>query len=150
MKKLLLLFILLPFLVIAQLPIGTTRQTVTADGNGNIISTPLAYSNQFHVYVTSSNVAEVVVFQQLTNSLFQATNQIAKVKFGGTGNNTTLLTGSWTNSINFTSTGTNSANAYSVHGILGFSGNVTNMVGTGLTNVTCYSDGIVTNRIVIP
>lgn len=69
---------------------------------------------------------------------------------GGTGQSTTLLSGSWTNSINFVITGTNSANAYSVHGQLGFSGNVTNMVGSGLSNIVFYSDGIVTNRTVIP
>lgn len=37
-----------------------------------------------------------------------------------------------------------------VNGAQTFDGNVTNMVGTGLSNVVCYSSGIVTNRFTIP
>jgi hypothetical protein len=37
-----------------------------------------------------------------------------------------------------------------VAGITTFNGNVTNMVGTGLSNVVAYSQGMVTNRFTIP
>lgn len=151
MKKLLLpLMLLIPIWVYGQAAVGTVRKSMTTDVNGNVLNSPVAYSNQFHIYVTSSNVAEVVVFQQLTNSIFIVTNEVKQINFGGTGSSTTQLTGSWTNTINFRVNGTNSANAYSVHGQLGFSGNVTNMVGTGLSNIVFYSDGIVTNRTTIP
>jgi len=137
-------------LAYAQLPVGATRKTVTTDENGNVINTPLAYSNQFKVYVSATNQFEPIIVQQFTNTIYGVTNRIIGVPFGGTGNGTTLLSGFWTNSINFRVNGTNSANAYSVHGQLGFSGNVTNMVATGLSNVVYYSDGIVTNRTTIP
>lgn len=39
---------------------------------------------------------------------------------------------------------------FKVDGVPTFSGNVTNLVGTGLSNVVSYSGGLVTNRFTIP
>ncbi len=55
-----------------------------------------------------------------------------------------------TNAINLLVLGTNSANAYSVKGQLGFTGAVTNLMGSGISNVTVYVTGVVTNNFTIP
>jgi hypothetical protein len=61
-----------------------------------------------------------------------------------TGLNTTFGDGNTSARVNFNGT------RLKVDGNLCFSGNVTNLVGTGLSNVVAYAGGLVTNRFTIP
>lgn len=152
MKKFIIsLLLCVPFLVQAQLPVGTIRRSVVTDTNGWFINNPIGFSNQVSMVVAPTNNNQLIRFQELTNSLFSATNSIRPIATGGTSTNTTRLVGSWTNSLNFTVSGTNNANAYAVKGQLGFSGSVTNLgPGLGSSNVMFFCDGIVTNKTTIP
>lgn len=136
--------------LLAQLPVGTVRKSTGTDPSGYIVNNPLIYSNQFTVIYPATNANQIVRFAEFTNSVYNATNTVTPLKLGGTGVATTQLVGSWTNTINYTVGGTNQANAYQVKGQLGFTGVITNMAGTGVSNVTSYCDGIVTNSFLIP
>lgn len=150
MKLLTLFFILLSITALfAQLPVGTTRTTVTTDASGNILNTPLILSNQVTMTVAATTANQLVRFNELTNSIAGSTNVVIPVRLGGTGVATTQLAGSWTNTINFRVNGTNDSNAYRIQGQLGFTGVVTNN-GNGSTNFTAYLLGIVTNNVRTP
>jgi hypothetical protein len=155
MKKLF-IFLLFVHLLIqlshAQLAVGTVRKSVITDTNGNVINNPLIFSNQVSVLVNATSQFQVVNFGQFTNTVTATTNIYPlAVSKGGTSTTTTQLPGSWTNTVNFTIGGTSSANAYRVHGTLGFSGSVTNLgPSLGSSNVVVFSDGIVTNKFTIP
>ena len=169
MKYAILIILCLAIAVSAQLPVGTTRTSIVTDGSGNVINNPVAFSNQVTMYIAATNVNQLVRFQELTNSLYAVTNQSILIqavtnttstvgflnlntsaKIATLSNPNTLLPGSWTNAINFTVGGTNNANAYAVKGQLGRTGQFTNMVGSGLSNVFYYSEGILTNVTLIP
>lgn len=149
-KTLTTILVLSTLLVYGQLPVGTTRNSVVTDASGNVINTPITYSNQVSMVVTATTPLHIVNFGQFTNTVTSITNIYPlAISKGGNGVATTQLPGSWTNSINFTTSGTNGANAFSIQGQLGFTGVVTNN-GSGSTNITSYLLGIVTNNIRTP
>lgn len=160
-----------------NLAVGTIRKPIMTDASGNVVSTNIVISNQWvmvPVPTASNHIARImdvtntpVVSLALTNGFSRVPwlsitnavrtfNIITNTTFipisnGGTSTNTTLLTGSWTNTINFTTSGTNNANAFSVKGILGFTGSITNLgPGVGSSNVSVYTTGILTNKFTIP
>lgn len=152
MKRLFIFILFITGVAHAQLPVGTTRTSVVTDGSGNIINTPLAFSNQFNIYVSATNRFEPVIIQQFTNTITIVTNIYPlSVSRGGTGQPTTQLTGSWTNTINFRTSGTNDANAFSLNGILGRTGSISNMsASAGVTNVMVFTNGFLHNFFTIP
>lgn len=147
MKKsiLITLMAMIAFAFICRGTIGDTFQAIMADTSGNIRTTPLTFSNQVNMTVSATNAGNLVRYGDYTNSSISIiTSGKLPIANGGTATNTTLLTGSWTNSVNFRVNGTNSAIAYSAGGIVGFSGSITNSIGT-VTNVMTFGGGILTN-----
>lgn len=96
------IFLILVQASFAQLPIGSQRNPIYTDntGAGNVLNTPLNFSNQFTIIPAPTTSLQVVRYADLTNTAsFIFPISIAK---GGTGTNTTVLTGSWTNAGTFT------------------------------------------------
>lgn len=93
MKKLSLLFLLIPVLLMAQLPVGTERKTVITDTNGNVISTPLVFSNQVKMAPAPTLTNHIVRYMDLinaTNGIVSITNSLATMTF--VSNHVTLAT----------------------------------------------------------
>lgn len=135
--------------IFAQLPVGTVRQPVTTDANGSVVApSNIVFSNQFVMVPAPSLSNHVARFMDVTNASGSSFPVIPVAK-GGTGTNTTLLTGAWTNSGNWTVGATNQASFYSVGGIAGTSVVVTNY-GVGFTNIMSFGSGILTNLTTIP
>lgn len=102
------------------------------------------------VEATSSN--HLVRYSQFTNaSATNITSGILPIARGGTGTNSTFLIGTWTNSINFKTLGTNDANAFAINGAVGKTASVSNLSAVpGVTNVTVWTNGVFANSFTIP
>ena len=57
-----------------QLAVGTVRVGVMTDSSGNIINTPLTFSNQASMAVAASNGTELVRFREFTNGIAGVSN----------------------------------------------------------------------------
>lgn len=100
MKTLLIFLLAFTSVVMAQ----TTTKPVYTDASGNVLSSPIVWSNNFQVIQAPTNANHAVRFVDLTNSTSVYPIPISK---GGTGTNTTQLTGSWTNTLAFTASNLN-------------------------------------------
>lgn len=102
MKKIFtIIFVFISALCYGQLPIGTQRNPIYTDVSGNVINTPITLSNQWSMIPAPTTAFHLVRYQDLTNAM-AAGFPIVPIAKGGTGTNTTLLVGSWTNTGNFT------------------------------------------------
>lgn len=99
----------------------------------------------------NSNIPWITITNAVRVSNLSTNSTPIPIANGGIGTNSTVLIGSWTNTVNHRVNGTNDANAYMVKGILGFNGSITNLgPGTGSSNVMVYTTGILTNKFTIP
>ena len=68
MKKTILLFLFIAGPVFAQLPLGTVRNPVYSDNSGNVLSTPLTFSNNVTQAATPSSPGHIARLVDITNS----------------------------------------------------------------------------------
>lgn len=75
MKNIRIIIPLLLFSVfcMAQLPIGTVRKPVYTDNGGNVLSTPITFSNQVSMTVAASNNNDLVRYKEFTNATANST-----------------------------------------------------------------------------
>lgn len=149
MKKILITISMVFAAVLLMAAVGDTLISVMTDSSGNVVSTPLVFSNQVNMVPVATNGGQLIRYANYTNSSASiiTSDKIAIVN-GGTGTNVTQLTGTWTNTVNFQVNGTNNATQYRVGGVLGFSGSVTNTFGGSsptVTNIMVYGGGVLTN-----
>lgn len=121
-----------------------------------LTNTIFSITNASPIANTVTNVRTAVPWLSVTNaggksfSIITNTTPVS-IPNGGTSTNTTMLVGSWTNTINFRTSGTNDANAFSLNGFVGATGTISNLSATaGVTNVMVFTNGFLHNRFTIP
>ncbi|MEM4247649.1 MAG: hypothetical protein QXH80_00075 [Candidatus Nanoarchaeia archaeon] len=86
----------------AQLPVGTVRKSVMTDESGNVVSTPLQFSNQVTMIASPTNPLHLLRYQDMTNysSVLNAiTNITAVAPIYSTGTSSITLT--WSNDLGY-------------------------------------------------
>jgi hypothetical protein len=140
MKKLLALALVM-CCVIFVAAIGDVFKAVMVDISGNVVTTPLTFSNQVNMTVAPTNIGNLVRYVDLTNSSasFITSGKVA-IANGGTGTNITFLNGSYTNKLQFvTSNLVVIAPIPLISGGLGT--NVTALVGSWTNSVNFRANG---------
>ncbi len=130
---------------------GDVRNTVVTDGSGNVITTPLVFSNQVTMAIVASSPQHMMRYGEATNMLAGATNAAVTSsvqKTGGTMTGALIVSNTVNVSLTLTSTTNNSA-VYRVAGVTGLSMTLTNVIGT-TTNFAVFGSGIMTNFYVSP
>lgn len=89
-------FVLLALLLIGA--VGDTYRSVMVDSGGLIQNDPISKTNNISIYTAPSSAFHLIRYADMTNTVLFP----LPVSRGGTGTNTTMLPGNWTNSLNFT------------------------------------------------
>lgn len=140
--------------------VGDSFRTVETDASGNMTApTSLSTSNFFRQIPAATGANDVVTVKDLTNA--SSTIFVVPVARGGTGTNTTMLVGNYTNTGHFVaSSNLTVASNLTINGNATFSGQIfkgtdagwsgvlTNN-GVGATNYLYYGGGLVTNAVTV-